>query len=141
MTKKQSQRYTHLVQSLAMLGFSQDETDRLLKIERTLQRWHELECGDQNDYGTSYHIERDEVTGKPSMVYHFRDGRKSRHPVADREKGALKRLADIMEKHEGFSAYVQGDPRGCALYIIRPNDVPKGEDVNAYYSRGIAICY
>jgi hypothetical protein len=36
--------------------------------------------------------------------------------------------------------YHQGDPRGCALYIIRKGDVPKGEDVNAYYTNGLAVC-
>lgn len=40
----------------------------------------------------------------------------------------------------GMAIYHQGDPRGCALYLIRPGDVPEGEDVAAWYSRGIAIC-
>ena len=38
-----------------------------------------------------------------------------------------------------LSAYIQGDPRGAALYILRPGDVPAGEDPDAYYSRGIAV--
>lgn len=38
-----------------------------------------------------------------------------------------------------LSAYIQGDPRGAALYIIRPGDVPEGEEVGAYYSRGICV--
>lgn len=139
MNKRTAQRYTHLVNSLALLGFTMDETDKLLKISRTLHRWHELECGDSNDYGTSYHVERDEVTEKPSMVYHFRDGRVSRRPVADREKGALRRLAEILKGKE-VTHYQQTDPRGCALYLLRPNDVPAGESPCAYYSRGIAIC-
>lgn len=37
------------------------------------------------------------------------------------------------------SAYVQTDPRGAALYIIRPGDVPDGQDVRSYYSRGICV--
>jgi hypothetical protein len=32
---------------------------------------------------------------------------------------ALKRLNNIMAAHPEWLAYHQGDPRGCALYIIR----------------------
>ena len=38
-----------------------------------------------------------------------------------------------------MTPYVQGDPRGCALYILRPNDVPTGKDADAYYSRGVPV--
>ncbi len=38
-----------------------------------------------------------------------------------------------------LSAYVQTDPRGCALYILRPGDVPDGGDPSSYYSRGISV--
>jgi hypothetical protein len=139
MNKHSAQRYTHLVQSLALLGFTMEETEKLLKIERGLRRWHELECGDDNGF-RSFHIERDETTGKPFEVSHYHmGGTKSRHPIDDREKGALKRLAKILKGKE-VTHYKQTDPRGCALYLIRPTDVPEGESVNAYYSRGIAIC-
>jgi hypothetical protein len=60
-------------------------------------------------------------------------------PVADRETGARKRLAKIMENYPNLSAYVQGDPRGASLYILRPGDVPEGKDVDSYYSRGLAV--
>ena len=74
--------------------------------------------------------------------------------VADREKGALKRLAAIIAAHNGrgretgphtiernpqVTAYIQTDPRGAALYIIRPGDVPQGEDVSRYYNRGVCV--
>ena len=39
----------------------------------------------------------------------------------------------------GGNAPEQGDPRGCALYILRPGDVPAGEAADAYYSRGLAV--
>jgi len=139
MNKRTAQRYTHLVNSLAMLGFSQHETEKLLRIEKTLHRWHEIECGDDNGF-RSYHIERDETTGKPFEVSHYhRNGTTSRHSVADREKGALKRLAEIMKGKE-VTHYQQADPRGCALYILRDGDIPEGESACAYYSRGIAVC-
>jgi hypothetical protein len=38
-----------------------------------------------------------------------------------------------------IDAYIQTDPRGAALYIIRPGDVPAGADASAYYSRGICV--
>jgi hypothetical protein len=59
--------------------------------------------------------------------------------TSDREKSARKRLGKLMAKYPGLSAYVQTDPRGVALYILRPGDVPEGGDVDAYYSRGIAV--
>jgi hypothetical protein len=37
-------------------------------------------------------------------------------------------------------SYLQTDPRGAALYIIRPDDIPEGKDVSAYYSRGLCVC-
>ena len=59
--------------------------------------------------------------------------------LPDRERGALKRLAKIMARYPGFAPYVQGDPRGCALYIMRPGGVPDGADIASCYNRGIAV--
>jgi hypothetical protein len=59
--------------------------------------------------------------------------------VADRETGAKKRLAKILESKPEISSYIQGDPRGAALYILRPGDIPEGKDPCAYYSRGICV--
>jgi len=116
--------------------------EALRKISMTLHRWHELECGDSNEHG-SWAIERDgdEPDSKPYMVRHsYRgDGKTYRSPIPDRETGARKRLAKIMTRYPGLTAYVQGDPRGCALYILKPGDVPAGEDVSCYYSRGLAV--
>lgn len=39
----------------------------------------------------------------------------------------------------GLSYYIQSDPRGASLYIIRPGDVPEGASVGGYYSRGICV--
>jgi hypothetical protein len=122
---------------------SQSRLDALAlrKISMTLHRWHELECG--IDGG---HIERDEATGKPYWVSARpinegprREWRNVRTPIADREAGAKRRLARIMAKYPSLSAYVQTDPRGCALYVLRPGDVPAGEDASCYYSRGLAV--
>jgi len=117
---------------LISLGISEADALHLRRIAMQLHRWHELECG----IGSGG-VERDETTGK-TYWYDARTGRRT--PCSDRETGALKRLDKIMDRYKPLGFYVQGDPRGAALYILRPGDVPKGEDPAAYYSRGIAVC-
>lgn len=79
------------------------------------------------------------IAAKPGKTYWHNASSGRRWPIPDREAGAKKRLAAIMERYPRFSAYIQGDPRGAALYILRPGDVPQGEDADAYYSRGLAV--
>lgn len=128
-----------MLNRLQVIGISEDDAISLRRISMTLHRWHELECGDGNGC-----IERDEKTGLPywynanSRYIDPRDPRAKRR-IADREAGAIKRLADIMARYPSLSSYVQGDPRGAALYILRPGDVPEGEHAESYYSRGIAV--
>ena len=125
------------------LGFTPEETSALLRAERALQRWHELECGTGDDQVT-ISVERDEQTGKPFRRVQFMGaGGKwidRREPCRDMEKGARKRIAEMLAGKAGLSAYIQSDPRGCALYILRQGDVPEGESADSYYSRGIAVC-
>ena len=118
---------TRLTQS----GISYDDAHALRRISMTLHRWHEMECGIGNGC-----VEHDEATGK---TYWLNSHSMRRSPIADRETGAQKRLALIMARYPTLSAYVQGDPRGAALYVLRPGDVPTSGDVGAYYSRGIAV--
>jgi hypothetical protein len=119
------------IQTLTRAGISYDDAIALRRIAMTLHRWHELECG--TDGGC---VERDETTGK---TYWLNSMSGRRYPTPDRETGARKRLATIMARYSTLQAYVQGDPRGAALYILRPGDVPEGQDVDAYYSRGLAV--
>lgn len=142
---------------LQALGFTYEEAHALRRIEMTLHRWAELECGDGNDYA-SWAIERDEKTDKPYMVTHyhaapFTDPKHSirRHPIADREKGALKRLAAILdarnlresppslEDYRDVLAYHQTDPRGCALYLVKRSDIPAGASLSSCYTNGLAV--
>ena len=131
-----AQRIADFFERMENAGFNRIETQALRRIEMTLQRWGERECGD----GSNWAIERDETTGKPFNVYHG-EGKPRRYPIPDREKGALKRLAKIMELHPEFIAYHQGDCRGCNLYLVRKIDIKPGEDIGSVYSRGIAVCY
>jgi len=119
----------YCVKGLMTAGISLDDAVALRQISMTLHRWFEAECNGE--------IQRDEDTNIPYW-YNTTTGKKI-WKVADRETGALKRLNKIMNKYPTLKAYVQGDPRGASLYIIRPNDVPEGKDVEAYYNRGLAV--
>jgi len=117
------------------IGRARGDAELLRRISMTLRNWFEMECG--SDRGA---IERDEEDGKPywrSAHDHKRELQFG--PIPDREAGARKRLAAILKRYPTLTAYVQTDPRGCALYILRPGDVPAGEDASSYYSRGLAV--
>ena len=131
------QRY-EVLNRLQAAGISYEHANALRRISLTLSRWGELECGDGNDLA-SWAIERDEVTDKPYMVYHPHNGPSRRRPVADRERGALKRLQAIVAHYPDYMAYHQTDPRGCAVYLVRKSDVPEGTSINSVYNRGIAV--
>lgn len=89
----------------------------LRRAELTLQRWAEMECGDGNEF-SSWSIERDEATGKPYRCVYPHKGQMRRYPVPDRERGAIKRVAELC-KELGIHYWHQTDPRGCALYVSR----------------------
>jgi hypothetical protein len=127
---------------LLELGISFEHAQELRRISMTLHRWHELECGDGNDYA-SWCIARGKKTGqvfeyddngRPYLERHAHSANKPTYTLmADRERGALKRLAAIMANYPKLTAYVQGDPRGCALYI--------GEGLtDTNYNNGVAVC-
>jgi hypothetical protein len=117
-------------------GITFDDAHALRRISMTLHRWHEIECGDNSGC-----VKRDETTGKPYYVCQTSIVLPpKRFPIADREAGALKRLAKIIAKYPNLQPYVQGDSRrGAALYILRPGDVPEGAEPDSYYNRGIAV--
>lgn len=131
----------HAVESIARLtqaGITPDDALALRRISMTLHRWFELECGDGNSVA-SWAIERNEASDKPFFVRYWHDGGITRTPVADRENGARKRLAKIIAKYPNLTAYVQTDPRGCALYVLRRADLSGVEACQVYNSRGIAV--
>ncbi len=122
-------------------GISFEHAQELRRISMTLHRWHELECGDSNNYA-SWCIVRGKKTGnifehddngRPYLERHIHSsGAVAYDWMADRERGALKRLATIMANYPKLTAYVQGDPRGAALYI--------GEGLtDSNYNNGIAV--
>ena len=121
-----------VIRRLQDAGISWEHANTLRRISMTLQRWGELECNGD--------IQRDETTGIPYAHY----GRGTQGPfltskVPDREKGALKRLQAIMSQYPQYVAYHQTDPRGCAVYVVRKDDIPEGAKLDSCYSRGIAV--
>lgn len=147
MRETKRERTYRFYQSLERLGIDVETADRLRRIEMTLQRWAELECGDSNEYA-SWAIERDEGTGKPFEVRHLypRNGlvnlkaQTIRTPIADREAGALRRLSKIMESYPDLTYYHQTDPRGCALWLIQKERLSDGAPLESVYTRGVAVC-
>jgi len=128
----------YMFDRLHRIGISSEDAFALRRVAMTLHRWFERECGDSNDYA-SVSIERDEKTDKPYSCVYYHTGGSTRYAIPDKEAGARKRLAKIMANYPTLTSYVKGDPRGAALYILKPGDVPEGEDVGAYYSRGVAV--
>jgi len=130
-------------------GISLEDANALRRISMTLQRWHEAACGNSNDYA-SWAIVRGrkeagefihDDDGRPFEERHIHrgNGRAIYTAVPDRERGAKARLAAIMTRYSEFAAYVQTDPRGCALWIVPRAAVPAGEEMMCHYTKGIAV--
>lgn len=129
-------RDTHeMLSRLERAGITPADALALRRISMALHRWHELECGVEG----GWYVERE--TKDEDSAPHMKNGDtgKDYGRVPDREKGAKKRLAAIMARYPAFIAYIQGDPRGASLYIVSSDDIPAGENIDAYYSRGIAV--
>jgi len=129
MTKREAENRAHMYRALESLGLNWDECETLRRCSMTLHRWAEQECNGE--------IETDEKTGATYRVSTF-DGRRL-YPTPNRALGALNRALRIVHEKPGLKLYHQGDPRGAALYVLRPSDIKPGEDVSAVYSRGIAV--
>jgi len=121
---------------LFQAGFDASEAQALHGIAMTLSRWDEAECNGD--------IQRDEETGKPYRYYGCSYGAANaiinKYPCADREAGAMKRLVELLTSHPEFTFYHQRDPRGCSLYLVKPEDIPVGSSLDSCYPTfGIAI--
>lgn len=155
MNKRERETQLRMIEALRALGISFDDVDTLRRCSRTLQRWFELECGNSDRYGNwcivrgskkkalgslqaSFEHDADGTPFMQRQTYHGA-GKTIYTPIPDREKGARKRIQAILAKHPELGSYVQPDCRGAALYVLRPGDVPEGEDASIYYTRGIAV--
>jgi hypothetical protein len=140
-------KYTvEMLQRLTALGISLNDAYALRRIAMTLHRWHELECGDGNDYA-SWCITRGrkeggefvhDDNGAPYEERHVHSENKARYTrIPDRERGATKRLLEIMARYPNLAVYIQTDPRGAPLYILDRATTP--QPYEQFYSRGVAV--
>lgn len=111
---------------------------------------------EHDDDGQPYVEHQYYPQGQPTVYRYTR--------IPDRETGARRRLTAILYSRntcpkcgappdktdetcprcdtrpgDALSAYIQTDPRGAALYILRPGDVPEGQDIGSSYTRGICV--
>lgn len=148
-SESKAERKFKLLMRLQAMGFSYEEAQQLRRIEMTLHRWAEAECNGV--------IQRDAESGKPFRVVSYcppsrkADFCEKHYPIADREAGALKRLKAIVlarntrEAMPGdtlnlITPYHQGDPRGCALYLLKGSDLSPDYSIDQIYTRGLAVC-
>ncbi len=130
MTKREARDLFDQENRLLALGISRDDAEALHRISMTLRRWFEHECNGD--------IERDEATNRPYMPC-YGGGHKTQWDIPDRETGARKRLAALMARYPTLTAYVQTDPRGCALYILTASQLEGSHDIDSIYTRGVAV--
>jgi hypothetical protein len=122
-----------MLDRLMDLGIKGDDARALRRISMTLHRWAEEECN-----GT---IQRSDATGNPFRYIELANGQhECAGHIADREKGAQKRLAAIMARYPALIAYEQGDPRGCALYVASREALGSRDIDSCYSSFGMAVC-
>src|SRR5262245_37123943 len=108
------------------LGVSTDDALALRRISMTLHRWHELECGDSNDYSSwcitrgrketrhgqhagghgAHYVFIHDDNGDSYLERHYHQGPPKAHysRIPDRERGARKRLAGIMARYPALAA-------------------------------------
>ena len=156
MTRKEAERQTRQADQLRALGFTAGEAEELRRISMTLQRWHAGECGTDRACLVRGRWDREKAEfvyaddGRPYWELASGSGRARYQVTPDRERGARKRLMAILNARNvrigsltdpttRVDAYLQTDPRGAALYILRPGDVPEGKDPGSYYDRGICV--
>ena len=90
----------------------------LRRICRKLHTLDEMACNgeiqDPDDTDTWYRYNPDQY-GTPT-----KQGNKLRTQPQD-----LLRTAETLVRSHGFRAYHQGDPRGCSLYVYKPEDLER----------------
>lgn len=138
MTKKRMQEARYFYETMERYGFTEEEADQVRRIGMTLRRWYEMECNGE--------IERNEETGKPEAIsqayLNGRTNERRAYPINDREKGAEKRLAKIMENKPRLWYYLQTDPRGCSVFVGRKDELQPGDKLdNVYSGRGFGVAY
>jgi len=118
------------------LGISSTDYKRLARLNKLIKSWIEEECN-----GTIQWAEDEDFN--PTYPYYFNPltGRRS-DPIDDRYSKYLRECESILEKYKSndLKLYLQGDPRGCQVWIYRAADDPTNRISSNYNAIGIA-CY
>src|SRR5258706_2362538 len=122
------------VSTLQTLGITYADAESLRLISMTLHRWHELECGDGNNYGSwaivrgakiklkdeterchGWRFEHDDDGAAFLEHYHYLHVRREEYvtylSLSDCERDVLKQLIVIIARYPELASYVQTDPR------------------------------
>ena len=89
---------------------------KLRRAEKALRRWHACQCGIDCGGRATYTVERSDDTGAWCGVIRYDNGDVRREPVADIGAATERRVAALCEAL-GAQYYIQGDPRGAALWV------------------------
>lgn len=132
-------RKDQVIHSLAMLGVTLDDALTLRRAAMILDRWHEQECGDSNNYA-SWAIEWDDAGEVPYRAVYPHNGKAYRTRIRNTYTPARGRIEAIMARYPELVAYIQGDPRGPALRIMRKADM-RGKPLDEIAPwAGVAVC-
>lgn len=110
------------------LGISREDWETLTKLSRTLRRWYEHECNGE--------IQRDEKTNLPYW-HNMTTGERCRRAL-DKETMAVTRANKLAGDYD-LKIYYQTDPRGCAIYLLKREDIQPGADLQSCYTDGTAV--
>ena len=139
-TSRQSELLFRCDRAREDLGLSCVDYGRLARLNKLIKYWVEEECN-----GT---IQWDEdEKGNPISPYRYNQltGRKE-GSIQDRYSKYLKECENILDKYNPnkleatLKLYIQGDPRGCHVWIYKASDDPEGRGICIYNSIGTA-CY
>ena len=106
---------------------------KLRDCEKILHKWCEDECNGR--------IQWDDETGEPHLYYKDKWGSYTGRgrPTFNFEDYALDRARKTAQRF-GLKIYYQSDPRGCALYVYRPEDLNGSPIESVYPTQALAIC-
>ena len=120
-------------------GIRREDYQALCLAEHQMQRWYERECNGE--------IERDEPTdrwplGRPSRWVETDRERWCAGYVRDTEAALMRNVRSLLAPYRPVILHHwQTDPRGCALYIYRSEDVPPPMLISESYSTHAHACY
>ena len=106
---------------------------KLRDCEKILHKWGEDECNGR--------IQWDDETGEPHLYRRDKWGNYTAkgRPTFNFEDYALDRARKTAQRF-GLRIYHQSDPRGCVLYVYRPEDLNGSPIESVYPTQALAIC-